>query len=222
MNSLLKQKVAAASLKYLSGASIVGVGSGTTVDYFIEELATIKARINGCVASSVATENKLLAHGLPVIPLNSVDTIDIYIDSADEVNEDGICIKGGGGAMTREKILRYASQKFLCIVDGSKYVKRLGLTKVPVEVLPLARSFVGRKLLALGGSPKYREGYVTDNGNIILDVFNLDRYKINELEDDINAIPGVVDNGIFANFPANKILIASDLQKDCQVIEVGL
>ena len=205
----LKMKAAKAALAYVKDDMIVGVGTGTTVNYFIEELRTIKHTIDACVASSKATETLLRAAGIPVLDLNSAPELPIYIDGADEVTEHGEMIKGGGGAHTREKILANVAKKFICIVDESKVVKHLGEFPVAVEVIPIARSFVARQLVKLGGDPQYREGFVTDNGNIILDVFNLTINTPMELEDRINLIPGVVENGIFGHRVADHILVAS-------------
>ncbi|AOU14793.1 ribose 5-phosphate isomerase A [Legionella pneumophila] len=188
---------------------VIGVGTGSTVNFFIKELAAIKHKIEACVASSKATEALLRAEGIPVIDLNSVQDLPIYVDGADEVNERGEMIKGGGGALTREKIVANVATQFICIVDESKVVKRLGEFPVAVEVIPMARSFVARQIVKLGGDPEYREGFVTDNGNIILDVFNLSFSTPMALEDSLNVIPGVVENGVFAKRLADKVLVAS-------------
>lgn len=206
----LKKKAAKAALSYIDDDMIIGVGTGSTVNYFIEELKSIKHRIDACVASSKATEALLKAAAIPVIDLNSVSQLDVYIDGADEVTEHGEMIKGGGGALTREKIVASVARQFICIVDESKLVKHLGDFPVAVEVIPMARSYVARELVKLDGDPQYREGYLTDNGNIILDVFNLTINTPIALEERMNNIPGVVENGIFANRRANKILIATD------------
>lgn len=207
--SELKIKAAQAAMAYIEDDMIIGVGTGSTVNFFIKELALIKHRIDACVASSKATEMLLRAAGIPVLDLNSAPDLPIYIDGADEVTVRGEMIKGGGGALTREKIVANVAQQFICIVDESKVVNHLGMFPVAVEVIPMARSFVARQLVKLGGDPEYREGFLTDNGNIILDVFNL---KINTpvaLEDSIKLIPGVVDNGVFAHRLADKVLVAS-------------
>nr|WP_229295323.1 ribose-5-phosphate isomerase RpiA [Legionella pneumophila] len=188
---------------------VIGVGTGSTVNFFIKELAAIKHKIEACVASSKATEALLRAEGIPVIDLNSVQDLPIYVDGADEVNERGEMIKGGGGALTREKIVANVATQFICIVDESKVVKRLGEFPVAVEVIPMARSFVARQIVKLGGDPEYREGFITDNGNIILDVFNLNFSTPMALEDSLNVIPGVVENGVFAKRLADKVLVAS-------------
>nr|6MC0_A Chain A, Ribose-5-phosphate isomerase A [Legionella pneumophila subsp. pneumophila str. Philadelphia 1]6MC0_B Chain B, Ribose-5-phosphate isomerase A [Legionella pneumophila subsp. pneumophila str. Philadelphia 1] len=207
--SELKIKAAKAAIAYIEDDMVIGVGTGSTVNFFIKELAAIKHKIEACVASSKATEALLRAEGIPVIDLNSVQDLPIYVDGADEVNERGEMIKGGGGALTREKIVANVATQFICIVDESKVVKRLGEFPVAVEVIPMARSFVARQIVKLGGDPEYREGFVTDNGNIILDVFNLSFSTPMALEDSLNVIPGVVENGVFAKRLADKVLVAS-------------
>lgn len=206
----LKRKVAQAALAYIQDDMVVGLGTGSTVNFFIEALVSVKHRIEACVASSKITEDLLRQAGIPVIDLNAVSELAIYVDGADEVNHRGEMIKGGGGALTREKIVANVAQQFLCIVDESKKVSHLGEFPIAVEVIPLARSFVARQLVKMGGNPEYREGFVTDNGNIILDVFHLSIKEPQALEDRINLIPGVVDNGLFAHRMADKILIASN------------
>ena len=207
--SELKMKAAKAALQYIEDDMVVGVGTGSTVNFFIKELATVKHRIDACVSSSKATEALLRKEGIPVMDLNSVQDLPIYIDGADEVTEHGEMIKGGGGAHTREKIVAQVAEKFICIVDNSKLVKHLGNFPVAVEVLPMARSLVARQLVQLGGDPEYREGFVTDNGNIILDLFNLTINEPMDMEERINRITGVVENGIFAHRTADIILLAS-------------
>ncbi|HBD7043545.1 TPA: ribose-5-phosphate isomerase RpiA [Legionella pneumophila] len=207
--SELKIKAAKAAIAYIEDDMVIGVGTGSTVNFFIKELAAIKHKIEACVASSKATEGLLRAEGIPVIDLNSVQDLPIYVDGADEVNERGEMIKGGGGALTREKIVANVATQFICIVDESKVVKRLGEFPVAVEVIPMARSFVARQIVKLGGDPEYREGFITDNGNIILDVFNLNFSTPMALEDSLNVIPGVVENGVFAKRLADKVLVAS-------------
>lgn len=207
--SELKIKAAQAAMAFIEDDMVIGVGTGSTVNFFIKELAAIKHRIDACVASSKATEALLRAAGIPVIDLNSVSDLPVYIDGADEVNERGEMIKGGGGALTREKIVANVAKQFICIVDESKIVTHLGQFPVAVEVIPMARSLVARQLVKLGGDPEYREGFVTDNGNIILDVFNFPMNTLGTLEDSINVIPGVVDNGLFTHRLADKILVAS-------------
>ena len=208
--SELKAKVALAAIEYIEDNMIVGVGTGSTVNYFIKELARIKHRIDACVASSKATELLLRELKIPVVELNVVNDLAIYIDGADEVNKWHQMIKGGGGALTREKIIASAAKKFICIVDESKVVNHLGSFPVAVEVLPMARSFVARELVKLKGDPVYREGFVTDNGNIILDVFNLDITEPKILESNINIIPGVVENGLFGARLADLVLVANE------------
>ncbi len=205
----LKIKAAKAALDYIEDDIVVGVGTGSTVNYFIKELATIKHKIDACVASSKATEALLRQEGIPVIDLNSVQDLSVYIDGADEVTEHGDMIKGGGGALTGEKIVAQLAQKFICIADDSKRVRHLGRFPVAVEVIPMARSMVARELVKLGGDPEYREGFVTDNGNIILDVFNLTINEPMDLEERINRITGVVENGIFAHCIADVVLLGS-------------
>jgi ribose 5-phosphate isomerase A len=205
----LKIQAAKAALAYIEEDSIVGVGTGSTVNCFIKELAAIKQKIEACVASSVATEKLLREIGIPVVDLNSVSDLPVYIDGADEVNDQGEMIKGGGGALTREKIVASVAKQFICIVDQTKVVKHLGQFPIAVEVIPMARSYVAREIVKLGGDPQYREGFITDNGNIILDVFNMNLTPIILLEDKINVIPGVVENGLFAKRIADKVLVAS-------------
>jgi len=208
--SELKAKVARAAIEYIEDNMIVGVGTGSTVNFFIKELARIKHLIDACVPSSKATELLLRELKIPVVELNVVNNLDIYIDGADEVNKWHQMIKGGGGALTREKIIASAAKKFICIVDESKVVNHLGSFPVAVEVLPMARSFVARELVKLKGDPVYREGFVTDNGNIILDVFNLSITEPKVLEANINLIPGVVENGLFGERLADLVLVANE------------
>jgi ribose 5-phosphate isomerase A len=204
----LKIKAAQAALDYIDDDIILGVGTGSTVNCFIEQLATIKHRIEACVASSEATEKKLREHGLPIIALNTAGPLALYIDGADEVNPHRELIKGGGGALTREKIVAAASKRFICIVDASKVVQRLGQFPLAIEVIPMARSYVAREIVKLGGSPEYREDTVTDNGNIILDIYNLNIQIPITMEETLNNIAGVVENGIFARRPADVVIIS--------------
>lgn len=204
----LKQAVAKAALAYFDDG-IVGVGTGSTVNYFIAELVKIKHRIDGAVASSKATEERLRAAGIPVVDLNSVDDLPVYVDGADEITEHLAMIKGGGGALTREKIVAAVARKFVCIADESKLVPVLGRFPLPVEVIPMARSYVGRQMVALGGQPALRQGFTTDNGNLILDVHNLQILNPVELESTINQIPGVVTNGLFARRGADVLLLGT-------------
>lgn len=205
----LKQQVADAALKYISSDSIIGVGTGSTVNYFIDALATIKHKIKGAVASSIETEKKLKDLGIPIYDLNAVDSLPIYIDGADEFNPFKYLIKGGGGALTREKIIATTAKQFICIVDQTKEVAVLGKFPVPIEVIPMARGLVARAIVKLGGLPEYRTGFITDNGNIILDVYQLDLTDPIKMEETLNNITGVVCNGIFANRAADTILIAT-------------
>jgi ribose 5-phosphate isomerase A len=203
----LKRLAAEAAIAYVGNDDIVGVGTGSTVNCFIDALARIKARISGAVASSVASADRLKALGVPVVELNNTDGCAVYVDGADEVTEHLAMIKGGGGALTREKIVAQASRKFVCIADESKLVPVLGKFPLPVEVIPMARSFVARELVKLGGRPALRQGFTTDNGNLILDVHGLTILKPAELESRLNQIPGVVTNGIFALRPADVLLL---------------
>ncbi len=205
-----KQIAAEAAVKHIEPDSIVGVGTGSTVGYFIDALAEIKHKIDGAVASSVDTEKKLQAHGIKVYDLNSAGPIPVYVDGADEVNEHLHMIKGGGAALTREKIIAAASEKFICIADQSKKVPVLGEFPLPVEVIPMARSYVAREIVKLGGSPVYREGVITDNGNVILDVWHLKILEPQKLEQTLNNITGVVTNGLFAMRPADVLLLGTD------------
>ena len=205
----LKKSAADAALTYVRDDTVVGVGTGSTVNYFIEALAARKARIEGAVASSEASATRLRALHIPVRELNDTDGCDVYVDGADEVTEHLSMIKGGGAALTREKIVAQASRTFVCIADGSKLVPVLGKFPLPVEVIPMARSFVARELVKLGGMPQLRDGVTTDNGNLILDVRGLTILNPVELETAINQIPGVVTNGIFARRPADVLLLAT-------------
>lgn len=202
-----KKAAAQAALEFIKDDMIVGVGTGSTVNHFIDALASIKGRIEGAVSSSVATTNKLKSLSIPVIDLNSVRELPIYIDGADEINAFKQMIKGGGGALTREKIVATVAKKFVCIADQSKEVLMLGAFPVAVEVIPMARSFVAREIVKLGGDPVYREGFVTDNGNVILDVHNLKLSDPRAMEDALNRIVGVVENGIFAHRTADVVIL---------------
>ncbi len=204
----LKKATALAALEYVE-AGIIGVGTGSTANHFIDALAKIKHKIDGAVASSEATAQRLKGHGIQVFELNSVGEMPVYIDGADEITEHMHMIKGGGGALTREKIVAACAKRFVCIADESKLVGRLGKFPLPVEVIPMARSYVARELAKLGGQPKLREGFTTDNGNVILDVHNLDIMNPVELESAINQITGVVTNGLFARQPADIFLMGT-------------
>ncbi len=205
----MKKAVAKAAIDYVPVGTIVGVGTGSTANYFIDELAAIKHRIDGTVASSVASAERLKKHGIAVLDLNEVDDISVYVDGADETNKYLHLVKGGGGALTREKIVAAVARKFVCICDGSKLVDTLGKFPLPVEVIPMARSYVARELVKLGGQPVYRQGFVTDNGNVILDVHNLAISDPVALENRLNNIVGVVTNGLFAARPADILLLGT-------------
>ena len=205
----LKQKVAHAALHYIKDVSIVGVGTGSTVRHFIDYLAEFKSDIEGAVSSSEMTTAHLKKVGIPVLDLNAVGTLDVYIDGADEVTPHKHMIKGGGGALTREKIIGAASKKFICIVDETKCVDVLGAFPLPIEVIPMARSYVAREMVKLGGQPVWRENFITDNHNEIIDVHNINILDPIELEKIINNITGVVTNGLFAMRAADVVLVGS-------------
>jgi ribose 5-phosphate isomerase A len=204
----LKQLVAREALKHVVEDAVVGIGSGSTVNFFIDALAGIKGRIEGAVAASEASAERLKKHGIRVFDLNSVDELPVYVDGADEVNEYLFMVKGGGGALTREKIVAAVARKFVCICDASKLVGVLGKFPLPVEVIPMARSHVGRELRRLGGYPELREGFKTDNGNLIIDCRGLTITDPPTLEAKINNVTGVVTNGLFARRPADLLLLA--------------
>lgn len=204
----LKQKVAQAALPYIKDIPIIGVGTGSTVTHFINFLADFRMDIEGAVSSSIKTTEHLKKIGIPVLELNSINGLEVYVDGADEVNPQRKCIKGGGAALTREKIIAGASKKFVCIADETKYVDVLGKFPLPVEVIPMARSFVARELVKLGGQPVWRENCITDNSCEILDVHNLSILDPVALEKTINMIPGVVTVGLFASRPADVVLIS--------------
>ena len=208
MSTKLKKLAALEALSLIEEPITLGIGSGSTVNAFIDQLKEKKTLIDGVVAASTESEKRLKNNGFSVIDLNTTSSLDLYIDGADEIDSQLAMIKGGGGALTREKILAANAREFVCIVDESKIVSRLGAFPVAVEVIPMARSFVGRELLKLGGSPEYRHGYKTDNGNIILDVHELDLSEPYKLEQTINNIPGVIENGIFSQYRAKKCLVA--------------
>ena len=203
----LKQQVAESAIAYVK-SGIIGVGTGSTANYFIDALAKIKHKIEGAVASSEATAKRLEAHGIQVFDLNAIDGMDIYVDGADEITEHMHMLKGGGGALTREKIVAANAKDFICICDETKFVPVLGKFPLPVEVLPMARGHVARQLIKLGGQPKLRD-FTTDNGNIILDVHGLKISDPIHMENEINQIVGVVTNGLFASRPANTLLLAT-------------
>lgn len=202
-----KKAAADAALEFIKDDMVIGVGSGSTVDFFIAALKSVKNKIEGAVASSVATADKLKALSIPLIDLNSVNGLPLYVDGADEINAMKQMIKGGGGALTREKIIATVAKKFVCIADESKFVDLLGDYPVAVEVLPMARSYVARQIVQLGGDPVYREGFVTDNGNVILDVFNMKLLDPKMIEEKLKAIVGVVENGLFAKRTADVLLL---------------
>jgi ribose 5-phosphate isomerase A len=205
----LKQAVAREAIKYVAEDAVIGVGTGSTVNFFIDELAKIKGRITGAVASSDKSAERLKAHGIRLFDLNSVNELPVYIDGADEITEHLAVIKGGGGALTREKIVAAVATKFVCIADESKLVPVLGKFPLPVEVIPMARAYVARQMVRLGGQPKLREGFTTDNGNIVLDVWGLSILNPVELEAAVNNIPGVVTNGLFARRGADVLLLGT-------------
>ena len=205
-----KRRAAEAALDHIEDGSVIGVGTGGTVALFVEALARVRQRIEGAVASSEATEALLREHRIPVVDLNSAGDLPLYIDGADEATRFLHLIKGGGGALTREKIIAAASRLFVCIIDHSKLVDVLGRFPLPVEVIPMARSFVARQLVKLGGQPQWRQGVVTDNGNVILDVHHMKIPDPARLEAEIDQIPGVVCNGVFARRPADLLLVGSE------------
>jgi ribose 5-phosphate isomerase A len=205
----MKKAAAIKALEFIENDTIVGVGTGSTVNFFIDALATIKDKIIGAVSSSEESTKRLTAHGIEVFDLNSIDNLDVYIDGADEITKHMAMIKGGGAALTREKIVAAVAKKFICIADDSKQVKVLGNFPLPVEVIPMARSYVARELVKLGGDPAYRQGVITDNGNVIIDVHNLEILDPKALETQINEIVGVVTNGLFALRGADTLVLGS-------------
>ena len=205
-----KKAVALAALEYIESGMVIGVGTGSTANCFIDALAKIKGKLDGAVPSSNATAERLRKIGIPVLDLNATGDLPLYVDGTDEATKHLHLIKGGGGALTREKIVAAASQKFVCIADDSKLVGVLGKFPLPVEVIPMARSYVARQIVQLGGQPVLRENFKTDNGNIILDVHNLQILNPLELEEKLDHIAGVVTNGLFARRPADVLLLASD------------
>ena len=205
-----KKSVAQAAMDYIQIGDVVGVGTGTTANYFIDELANRKGTIDGAVASSNASAERLQGHGIRVLDLNATGQLAVYVDGADEATRQRALIKGGGGALTREKIVANASDKFVCIADDSKLVGTLGKFPLPVEVIPMARGSVARQLVKLGGVPELREGFTTDNGNLILDVHNLEILEPIKMEMEISAYAGVVTVGIFAIRPADVLLLGTE------------
>ncbi len=206
----LKELVAREALKHVVEDAVIGVGSGSTVFKFIDALASMKGRIEGAVAASEASTERLKKHGIRVFDLNSVNELPVYIDGADEVTEHLHMIKGGGGALTREKITAAVAKKFVCICDASKLVPVLGKFPLPVEVIPMARSYVGREIVKMGGHPRLREGFTSDNGNVVLDCHGLTLLDPPRTESELNQLAGVVANGIFARRPADLLLLAED------------
>ncbi|HQU16528.1 MAG: ribose 5-phosphate isomerase A [Chromatiales bacterium 21-64-14] len=206
----MKKQAAEAALEYVEAGTVVGIGTGSTANHFIDALARAKGKIDGAVASSISSSQRLKTHQIPVLDLNSVGELPLYVDGADEANRHMQLIKGGGGALTREKIVAGASRRFVCIAHESKLVDMLGQFPLPVEVIPMARSFVARELVRHGGRPVLREGFVTDNGNVILDVHGLQIQEPAHLEAALNNIPGVVTNGIFALRPADVLILGGE------------
>jgi len=205
----MKKAAAEAALEYIKAGDMVGVGTGSTVNFFIDALATIKHKIEGAVSSSEASTERLRSHGIPVFDLNEVNELSVYVDGADEVTQHMAMVKGGGGALTREKIVAAVAKEFICIVDDSKLVDVMGKFPLPIEVIPMARSYVARCIVQMGGQPVYREGFVTDNGNQILDVHNLSIIDPVKLETELNNVVGVVTNGLFAQRGANVVVMGS-------------
>jgi ribose 5-phosphate isomerase A len=205
----MKRAAAQAALDYVETGTIIGIGTGSTANHFIDLLASIKGKIEGTVASSVASAERLKKHGIPVFDLNAVGDLSLYVDGADESSRHLHLIKGGGGALTREKIVAAASKKFVCIADETKLVDVLGKFPLPIEVIPMARSYVARQIVKLGGQPVLREGFTTDNGNVILDVHNLKIMNPVELEGKLNNIVGIVTNGLFALRPADVLILGT-------------
>ena len=205
-----KKAAAAAAIDYIDSGMVVGVGTGSTANHFIDLLAKVKGKIDGAVASSAATTERLKKAGIPVLELNATGDLALYVDGADEATKHLHLIKGGGGALTREKIVAAASERFVCIADDSKLVGVLGKFPLPVEVIPMARSYVARQIVKLGGEPILRAGFTTDNGNVILDIHNMSIMKPVELEEKLDHIAGVVTNGLFARRPADVLLLGGD------------
>ncbi len=208
MQDQLKKQAAQAAIPFIKNCRILGVGTGSTVNHFIDLLAPIKGQFDGAVSSSEASTKRLQSLGIPILDLNSVGSLDVYVDGADEINSNLQLIKGGGGALTREKIIAAASKSFVCIADESKLVPYLGQFPLPIEVIPMARSYVSRQIVALGGHPVWREDFLTDNGNIVLDVHRLDILEPIKTEHQLNNITGIVTVGLFAKRSANTVLLA--------------
>ena len=204
-----KQEAAEAALDFIETGEILGVGTGSTTNFFIDALVTVKGKIDGVVSSSEASSERLRAIGLPVLDLNRTGDLSLYVDGADEATKHLHLIKGGGGALTREKIVASASRRFVCITDQSKLSDHLGSFPLPIEVIPMAQSLVARKIIAMGGQPELRAGFTTDNGNLILDVKNLDLIDPSSMEAKLNLLAGVVDNGLFAVRRADVLLVGT-------------
>ncbi|HIO92160.1 MAG TPA: ribose-5-phosphate isomerase RpiA [Leucothrix mucor] len=205
----MKAAAAAAAIEYVEPGMIVGIGTGSTANHFIDQLALIKNKIDATVASSVASEERLKSHGITVLDLNTAGALSLYVDGADESNKSLHLIKGGGGALTREKIVAAASEKFICIADESKMVDTLGAFPLPVEVIPMAQSYIGREIIKMGGTPALREGFTTDNGNIIIDIHDMKISDAIQMEADFNKLAGVVTVGLFASRPADVLILGT-------------
>jgi ribose 5-phosphate isomerase A len=205
-----KKAAAQQALEFIEPDMVIGIGTGSTVSYFIDALKNVKSKIDSVVASSIDSANKIKALGIPIVDLNSVNSLPLYVDGADEINSGKQMIKGGGGALTREKIIATVAKKFVCIADENKFVDLLGEFPVAVEVIPMARSYVARQIVLLGGDPVYREGFTTDNGNVILDVYNLKLLEPRSIEDKLKNILGVIESGIFAKRTADVLLLGSE------------
>jgi len=205
----MKKAAAEAALEYIKAGDMVGVGTGSTVNFFIDALATIKHKIEGAVSSSEASTERLRSHGIAVYDLNEINELSVYVDGADEVTKHLAMVKGGGGALTREKIVAAVAKQFICIIDDTKLVDVMGQFPLPIEVIPMARSYVARNIVKMGGQPVYREGFVTDNGNQIIDVHNLSIIDPPKLETELNQIVGVVTNGLFAHRGANVLVMGT-------------
>ena len=205
----MKAAAAAAAIEYVEPGMIVGIGTGSTANHFIDQLALIKNKIDATVASSVASEERLKSHGITVLDLNTAGALSLYVDGADESNKSLHLIKGGGGALTREKIVAAASEKFICIADETKMVDTLGAFPLPVEVIPMAQSYIGREIIKMGGTPALREGFTTDNGNIIIDIHDMKITDAIQMEADFNKLAGVVTIGLFASRPADILILGT-------------
>ena len=205
----MKAAAAAAAIEYVEPGMIVGIGTGSTANHFIDQLAKIKNKIDATVASSIASEERLKSHGITVLDLNTAGALSLYVDGADESNKSLHLIKGGGGALTREKIVAAASEKFVCIADESKLVDTLGAFPLPVEVIPMAQSYIGREIIKMGGTPALREGFTTDNGNIIIDIHDMEITDAIQMEADFNKLAGVVTIGLFASRPADVLILGT-------------